>query len=82
MFLPLGQCQAARTGPKEWAPSRMGDAREMPDFAPARKATRSYFLPAISAAVRFVLGGEVAVSGGECAPDASSGFGAEGVDEA
>lgn len=82
MFLPLGQCQAARAGPQRWAPSRMGDAREMPDFAPDRIPRRFCYLPAMSAAVRFVLGGEVAVSGGECAPDASSGFGAEGVDEA
>jgi hypothetical protein len=36
-------------------------------------------LPAISAAVRFVLGGEVAVPGGECAPAASRGFDDAGV---
>ena len=33
-----------------------------------------YFFPDSSAAVAFVLGGELAVPGGECAPDASSGF--------
>ena len=40
-----------------------------------------YFLapPAISAAVAFVLGGETAIAGGECAPEASSGLGAAGV---
>jgi hypothetical protein len=40
-----------------------------------------YFLgpPAISAAVAFVLGGETAIAGCECAPEASSGLGAAGV---
>ena len=33
-----------------------------------------FFEPIVSAAVAFVLGGLVAVPGGECAPEASSGF--------
>lgn len=40
-----------------------------------------YFLepPEISAAVAFVLGGETAIPGGECASEASSGLAAAGV---
>jgi len=46
-----------------------------------RRGPRGYFLgpPEISAAVAFVLGGETAISGGECAPEASSGLDAAGV---
>jgi hypothetical protein len=46
-----------------------------------RPGPRDSFLgpPAISAAVAFVLGGETAIAGGECAPEASSGLGAAGV---
>ena len=33
-----------------------------------------YFVPCAAAAGTFVLGGETAVPGGECAPDASSGL--------
>ena len=38
-----------------------------------------HLVHAISAAVVFVLGGEVAVPGGECAPAASSGYAVAGV---
>jgi hypothetical protein len=40
---------------------------------------RRYFFGEICAEVALVLGGEVAVPGGECAPEASSGLEAAGV---
>jgi hypothetical protein len=47
---------------------------------PGRKYGNYFFVPlAISAADAFVLGGEIANPGGECAPEASSGLEMAGV---
>jgi hypothetical protein len=50
-------------------------------FLVRRRGLGDYFFkaPEISAAVALVLGGEAAVPGGECAPEASSGLDATGV---
>ena len=47
--------------------------------AKAGERPKRYFFGEISAEVALVLGGEVAVPGGECAPEASSGLEAAGV---
>ncbi len=59
----------------------MGDARAVGEISGSTKRPRfrTYFFGGRSAAWSFVLGGDVAVPGGECAPDASRGFAATGV---
>jgi hypothetical protein len=66
-------------------PSTLGVCEPGRGFVPRRSSSSSslrlYFfrLPEISAAGTLVLGGETAVSGGECAPADSSGFATAGV---